>query len=118
MVFSRARVVSIVCWEIFENQKKEYIDSVIPLTVKARLSVEAGSVQVSAILVKVNGVSIYISDDDALKGWRQWVGDDGEMLGVHSFGRSGKYIDVFESFGFTVDNIVRMSKLLLQKLGC
>lgn len=84
----KVRVVSLVCWELFEQQDEAYRQSVLPPPVTARLSVEAGSPQ----------------------GWREWTGPKGQMLAVSRFGASGPYLAVFEAFGFTVDNVIKTAK--------
>ena len=84
------RVVSMPCCEIFKQQSPEYRESVLPRAVKLRLAVEAG-------------VSDY---------WHQWVGSDGEILGLDHFGASAPGPKLYEAFGFTVENIVKK----LQKL--
>lgn len=84
----KVRVVSMVCWELFEQQPEEYRTEVLPPQVTARLAVEAGSPQ----------------------GWREWIGPKGQVLGVTHFGRSAPYLDVFKSFGFTVENIVKKAE--------
>jgi len=86
-----ARVVSMPCWELFREQPIEYRNSVLLPNVKARLAVETG-------------VSF---------GWKEWVGDEGEMITIDKFGESGPYKKVFEYFGFTVDLIVKKAKTLL-----
>ncbi len=77
------RVVSMPCAERFLRQDKDYRDSVIPQSIKARVAVEAG-------------VTHY---------WRGFVGDAGEVLGVDSFGESAPAPKVFEHFGLTVDGV-------------
>jgi len=89
----RARVVSLPSWELFEAQPKEYRDSVLPPSVKARLAVEAG-------------VSL---------GWWRYVGDTGEIIGIDKFGASAPANVVFEKYGFTVENIVAKARALVGK---
>jgi transketolase len=79
-----ARVVSMPCWDLFEEQPSDYRDEVLPPDVKARLSVEAG--------VKL--------------GWKQWVGDAGDSISIEHFGASAPGNTVLEKFGYTVDNVV------------
>ena len=86
-----ARVVSMPCWEIFEMQPEEYRDEVLPPDVKARVSVEAGSAF----------------------GWRRWVGDEGETLGVDRFGASAPGGVLIEKFGFTAQDVAGRVKRLL-----
>ncbi|MEO8572937.1 MAG: transketolase, partial [Pyrinomonadaceae bacterium] len=85
------RVVSMPCWEFFDEQNARYKESVLPAKVKARLSIEAG-------------VSL---------GWAKYVGDNGDTLAVDKFGASAPAEDVFKDYGFTVDNVVKKAKKLL-----
>ena len=85
------RVVSMPCWEFFEEQSQKYRDEVLPPRVTARLVIEAG-------------VSF---------GWAKYIGDRGGSLCVDRFGASGTGEDVFRDFGFTVDNAVKLAKGLL-----
>ncbi|XP_043699832.1 transketolase, chloroplastic-like [Telopea speciosissima] len=87
----RVRVVSLVCWRLFDRQPREYKESVLPSRVTKRVSVEAGSPQ----------------------GWRQYVGAEGVVIGIEDFGASGAYLDTFKKFGFTEENITRMAQSLL-----
>jgi len=88
-----ARVVSMPCWELFLQQGQGYRDTVLPPPVKARLGVEAG----------------------VPLGWRQWVGDEGEIMGITKFGASAPAKENFKQYGFTVDNVVDRAKKLLGK---
>ena len=85
------RVVSMPCWEFFDEQTPKYKESVLPKNVTARLAIEAG-------------VSL---------GWHKYVGDAGDTLTVDKFGASAPAADVFKEFGFTVENVVRKAKKLL-----
>ncbi len=85
------RVVSMPCWEFFDEQSEKYKESVLPSAVKARLSIEAG-------------VSL---------GWHKYVGDAGDTLSVDKFGASAPAEDVFRDYGFTVENVVKKAKKLL-----
>ncbi|GFP95967.1 transketolase chloroplastic [Phtheirospermum japonicum] len=89
----RVRVVSLVCWRLFDKQEKEYKENVLPRSVFKRVSIEAGSPI----------------------GWREYVGPDGLIIGVEDFGASGAYLDTFEKYGFTEENVTRMAKRLLSK---
>lgn len=84
------RVVSMPCWEFFEEQTDKYKESVLPSKVTARLAVEAG-------------VSM---------GWAKYVGPKGDVLCVDKFGVSAPAEDVFRDYGFTVENIVSKIKKL------
>jgi transketolase len=83
-----AQVVSMPCWELFEEQSQEYKDSVIPPQTKARVGIEAG-------------VEL---------GWSKWLGDNGIFIGMSSFGASAPAKICFEKFGITVDNVVTAAK--------
>jgi len=79
------RVVSMPCWEVFEEQSKQYRQAVLPPGLKARVAVEAG----------------------VTLGWRRWVGDAGAVIGIDRFGSSSPGEVNMEKFGFTPDNIAR-----------
>jgi transketolase len=85
------RVVSMPCWEFFDEQSPAYRESVLPKRVKARLAIEAG-------------VSM---------GWAKYVGDAGDTLCVDKFGASAPAEDVFRDYGFTVENVVKKAKKLI-----
>jgi transketolase len=89
------RVVSLPCWELFEEQSAAYRDQVLPPHVKARVSVEAG-------------VSL---------GWSRWVGDHGDTVAIDHFGASAPGPTVLAEFGFTVDNIVARAKAVLERMS-
>lgn len=80
----RARVVSMPCIEEFEKQTAEYKESVLPSNITARVCVEAGSPY----------------------SWYRYVGAKGEIVGMTTFGASAPAKQLFEKFGFTVDNVV------------
>jgi transketolase len=84
------RVVSMPSWELFQEQPQSYRDAVLPPQVKARLAVEAGSPL----------------------GWREWVGDAGDIIGITRFGASAPAKDVFTHYGFTVEHVVARAKKL------
>lgn len=85
------RVVSFPSWELFEKQSNEYQDSVLTPTVKCRLAVEAGIQQ----------------------GWEKWLGENGVMIGMTSYGASAPAEILYEKFGFSVKNIVSHAMQLL-----
>ncbi len=85
------RVVSVPCLELFQAQDQAYRDSVLTPAVKARLAVEAG-----------------VPDS-----WWRLVGDGGDVIGMTTFGESAPAGELFEFFGFTVENIVERMKSLL-----
>lgn len=86
------RVVSMPCWELFEEQPKSYRDEVLPSQVIKRVSVEAGTTF----------------------GWHKWVGTEGITMGIDRFGESAPYEEVYEHLGLTVDKIVENARSLLQ----
>jgi transketolase len=91
----RARVVSMPCREWFDRQEEAYRESVIPPTVKARVSVEAGVAQ----------------------GWREVVGDHGRIVSIETYGASADYARIYEEYGITgeaVANAARDSLYALQ----
>jgi transketolase len=88
-----ARVISMPSWELFAEQSQRYRDEVLLPQVKARLAVETG-------------VSM---------GWRDWVGDLGEIIAIDRFGTSAPYKTILEQFGFTVENIISKAKNLVNK---
>ena len=78
------RVVSMPCTEIFEAQDAAYRESVLPSDVLARVAVEALHADY----------------------WYKYVGLDGRVVGMTTFGESAPAGDLFKEFGFTVDNVV------------
>ncbi|WP_373099394.1 MULTISPECIES: transketolase [Pasteurellaceae] len=87
----RARVVSMPSTNVFDSQDAAYREQVLPTAVTKRLAIEAG-----------------ISDF-----WYKYVGLDGRIVGMHGFGESAPADQLFELFGFTVDNIVAKAKEML-----
>jgi transketolase len=86
------RLVSMPSWELFEVQPQEYKDSVLPSAVHARLAVEAGVTQ----------------------GWRKYVGDRGDVIGIDRFGASAPGPVVMREFGFTVEDVCEKALALLK----
>ena len=84
----KIRVVSMPATNLFDAQDQSYRDSVLPPACRQRISVEAG-------------VTDY---------WRKYVGLDGKVLGVDSFGESAPANDVFEHFGLTAEKLEAMIK--------
>lgn len=82
------RVVSMPSMELFDRQSAEYKESVLPNAVRKRVAVEA------------------LSDF----GWYKYVGLDGKVIAMEGFGASGPAATLFEHFGFTVDNVVKTVK--------
>jgi transketolase len=85
-------VVSMPSWDRFEQQSKEYKESVIPKSVKKRLGIEMGT----------------------SLGWHRYVGDEGEVLAIDTFGASAPGEKIMEEYGFTVNNVVARVKALLE----
>jgi transketolase len=79
-----ARVISMPSFELFDAQDEDYKESVMPKAVRARLAVEA--------------LTSF--------GWHKYVGLDGDVISLDTFGASGKAEVLFEQFGFTVENVV------------
>jgi transketolase len=89
------RVVSMPCWEFFDKQPREYRDEVLPPSVRARLSIEAG----------------------VTLGWQKYVGDKGGSIGVDRYGASAPGEVVMREYRFTVDHVVEFARGLLRKEG-
>ncbi len=87
------RVVAMPCWEQFEEQDDAYKESVLPSSVKARVSVEAG----------------------VTLGWSRWVGDVGLAIGIDHFGASAPGGLNLEKFGFSTENVIKTVKNVLKK---
>ncbi len=85
------RVVSLPCWELFEAQGQDWIDTVLNPGSK-RLAVEAGSTF----------------------GWERYVGREGVVIGIDRFGASAPAEVLFQKFGFTAENIVEQAQALLE----
>ncbi|MET8701838.1 transketolase [Kitasatospora sp. NPDC058032] len=88
------RVVSLPSFEWFQEQDQAYRDSVLPPSVKARVSVEAGIAQ----------------------GWRELVGDHGRIVSLEHFGASADYQVLFEEFGITAERVVAEAHNALRSL--
>ena len=86
------RVVSMPSFEIFEEQDKEYKESVLPKNITKRVGVEAGS----------------------SFGWHKYIGIDGEMLSMDTFGESAPFGKLFEKYGFTAQNLCDKVKNMLK----
>ena len=85
------RVVSMPSWVLFERQDRAYQEQVLPRTVTARVSVEAGSPM----------------------GWHRWVGSEGAIIAISRFGESAPAAKLFEELGFSVKNVVAQSRRVL-----
>ena len=84
----RTQVVSMPCWELFEQQDEAYRESVIPAGVTARVGIEAG----------------------VRMGWDRWIGAKGEFIGMSTYGSSAPYKVCFKNFGITPEAIVAAAK--------
>lgn len=84
----KIRVVNMPSWELFEEQDDEYKQTVLPPSVTARISIEAG----------------------ATFGWKKYTGAHGYELGLDHFGASGKASDLEKAYGFTVENLVHITR--------
>lgn len=89
----RAEVVSAISLEWFARQPESYRNSVLPPEVKARVSIEAG----------------------VALGWREYVGEKGEVVSIDHFGASAAHTKLFTEFGFTVENVISAAKRSLEK---
>ena len=85
------RVVSIPCFEWFNEQDQKYKDEVLPPSIKARVSIEAGIAQ----------------------GWRDYVGDNGASISLEHYGASAGANVLFNEFGFNVANVIETVKKVL-----
>jgi transketolase len=85
------RVVSLPCWELFEEQSEDYRNEVVPPGVKARLGIEAGVCQ----------------------GWDRYVGPHGDVVCLNRFGASAPGEIAMRELGFNVDNVLKHAKALL-----
>jgi transketolase len=88
----KARVVSMPSWDIFEHQPREYREQVFPPDVKARVAVEQASTF----------------------GWSQYVGHDGVVLGMHTFGASAPLKELQKKFGFTPEKVLEAARKLVK----
>jgi len=82
------RVVSAPCLDWFEEQSDKYRESVLPSSVKARVSIEAGLTM----------------------GWRKYVGDQGASIGIDHYGASADYATLYREFGITTEAVVAAAK--------
>jgi len=87
-----ARVVSFPSWELFDQQPEEYKQKILPKNVRKRLAVEAGSPI----------------------GWCKYVTDEGDVIGITTFGESAPGKQVMKEYGFSVENIIQKAKDLLK----
>jgi len=87
-----SKVVSMPCQELFDKQSKEYREKILDKE-SIKISIEAGSVF----------------------GWEKYVGPNGISLGMKSFGKSAPYKKIYEHFNLTSDNIVKLTRKMLNK---
>jgi transketolase len=83
-----ARVVSMTCWELFDQQPEEYRRQVLPPEVTARVAVEQASTL----------------------GWDRYVGPGGKIIGMHTFGASAPLKQLLTKFGFTPDKVAQAAR--------
>jgi transketolase len=87
------RVVSLPCWEAFDEQPPEYRDEVLPPDVRRRVTIEAG----------------------ASLGWERYAGDEGAILGIDHYGASAPAGTIFEHLGFTTDRVVDVARRVVRE---
>jgi transketolase len=85
------RVVSMPCWELFEEQPEDYRNEVLPPDITARLAIEAGVRQ----------------------GWDRWIGVRGDVLCLERFGASAPGDVAMRELGFNVENVIKRARALL-----
>jgi len=83
--------VSMPSWELFELQPQTYRDDVLPPSIRKRLAIEAGAPQ----------------------GWREYVGSEGDVIGLRRFGASAPGSIVLKNLGFSVTHVVDRALTLL-----
>jgi transketolase len=89
------RVVSAPCLDRFAEQDDSYRDGVLPRSVRARVSVEAASPL----------------------GWSTWIGEDGEAIGMTTFGASAPHTALYEHFGFTPEKVAERARGVLERVS-
>lgn len=89
----KARIISMPCWELFEEQDAAYKESVLPKNVRTRLAVEAA----------------------ADFGWHKYVGMDGDIICMDGFGASAPAGALFKEFGFTVEHVAEKALALVKR---
>jgi transketolase len=87
------RVVSMPCVELFEEQKQDYRDEVLPPSITARLAIEAGVRQ----------------------GWDRYVGPKGDVICLDRFGASAPGEIALKNLGFNVENVIEHARTLLSE---
>jgi transketolase len=88
-----ARLISMPSWELFEQQEQSYRDAVLPPHVTARVAVEQASTL----------------------GWDRYVGANGAIIGMHTFGSSAPLKDLLTKFGFTPDRVAEAARAQLAR---
>ena len=88
----KVRVVSMPCTSVFDSQDAAYKQQVLPVEVGARIAIEAAHADY----------------------WYKYVGLDGRIIGMTTYGESAPAGQLFEEFGFTVDNILSVAEELLE----
>jgi transketolase len=88
----KVRLVSLPCWELFDEQSKAYKESVLPAKVTARVSIEAGRTL----------------------GWQKYVGDKGVSIGVDKFGASAPAERIYQEYGVTADAVAVAARRLVK----
>jgi transketolase len=89
----RSRVVSMPCFSLFAREAESYRNEVLPPSVRARVAVEQG----------------------ATLGWERYVGLDGEIVGMQTFGASAPFKDLQRHFGFTADRVLAAAHATIAK---
>src|SRR5919198_1348050 len=89
----KVRLVSMPCVDRFAEQDREYRDSVLPPSVRARVAVEAASPV----------------------GWHRWVGDDGDVVAMEGFGASAPAKALYQHFGFTGEAVAERARAVLER---
>ena len=87
-----ARVVSIPCWEAFDEQDEAYRERVLPAAVRRRVTIEAG----------------------ASFGWERYAGDEGAIIGIDHFGASAPAGTIFEHLGFTAERVTDVARRVVR----
>jgi transketolase len=87
----KTRVVSMPCWELFDRQPLDYREQTLPADVRARVAIEQASTL----------------------GWDRYVGDDGAVVGMHTFGASAPLKQLLTKFGFTPERVADTARELL-----
>ena len=88
---TNVRVVSMPCWELFDEQPEDYRNAVLPPEISSRVAVEAG--------LKM--------------GWERYLGDKGRFVGMNSFGASAPAEKLYQHFGITSQRVIETVKELL-----